>query len=94
LSKTRLHFLYIVEDSAYTEGGGVSEETGPLRDEPEVVPVDPEAQQRELEQAGWERLERLDKAVWRHPRSGHFYPQGAAIQRLRWDRRTGQETAT
>jgi len=80
-----------VEDSADTEEGGVSEETGPLRDEPEVVPVDPEAQQRELEQAGWQRIERLDKAVWRHPQSGHFYPQGAAIQRLRWDRRTGQE---
>ena len=41
-----------MEDSADTEGGGVSEETGPLRDEPEVVPVDPEAQQRELKQAG------------------------------------------
>ncbi len=72
----------------------MSEGTGPTRDEPEAVPVDPEAQQRELKEAGWERVERLGKIVWRHPRSGHLYPQGAAIQRLRWDRRTGQETAT
>jgi hypothetical protein len=72
----------------------VSEETGPTRDEPEAVLVDPEAQQRELEEAGWEPIERLGKIVWRHPQSGYFYPQGTAIQRLRRDRRTGQATAT
>ena len=72
----------------------MSEETGPTRDEPEAVPVDAKAQQRELKEAGWEQIERLGKIVWRHPQSGYFYPQGPAIQRLRRDRRTGQETAT
>ena len=59
-------------------------------DEPEAVPVDPEAQQRDLKEAGWEPIERLGKVVWRHPWSGHLYPQGAAIQRLRRDRSSGR----
>jgi hypothetical protein len=67
----------------------VSEDRGPIRDQPEAVPVDLEAQQRELKEAGWEPIERLGKTVWRHPESGHCYPQGPAIQRLRRDRSTG-----
>ncbi len=85
--------LDVVEDSADAAGGGMRNR-GSAHDEPEVVTVDPETQQRELEAAGWERLERQGKIVWRHPQSGYFYPQGPAIQRLRRDRRTGQETAT
>jgi hypothetical protein len=56
------------------------------RGEPESVPIDPEAERRELEAAGWERIEeRSGKVVWRHPTSGALYPQGAAIARLRMD---------
>ena len=69
----------------------MSEDRGSAHeDEPEAVSVDPEAQQRELKEAGWEPIERLGKVVWRHPLSGHLYPQGAAIQRLRRDRSTGR----
>lgn len=53
------------------------------RDEPTSVPIDPEAEQRELEDAGWERLERQGKIFWRNPESGHPYPQGAAVSMLR-----------
>jgi hypothetical protein len=53
---------------------------------PETVPVDMERQERQLEEAGWERVERLGKRVWRHPESGHLYPQGPALKRLRIDR--------
>jgi hypothetical protein len=54
--------------------------------EPEAVPIDPEAERRELEAAGWERIvERSGKVVWRHPTSGALYPQGPAIARLRMD---------
>jgi hypothetical protein len=53
---------------------------------PESVPVDVERQERQLEAAGWERVERLGKRVWRHPESGHLYPQGPAFKRLRIDR--------
>ena len=42
-----------------------------------------EAQRRELEAAGWERLDRLDKLVRRNPRSGYLYPQVAAIVLVR-----------
>jgi hypothetical protein len=49
----------------------------------ETVPVDLEAQQRELEAAGWERLERLGKVVWRRPNSNYLYPQGVAIALIR-----------
>jgi hypothetical protein len=48
-----------------------------------TVPVDLKAQEQELEAAGWERLERLGKVVWRNPRSGYLYPQGAAIALVR-----------
>ena len=58
--------------------------TGPS-DEPEAVPVDPEAEQRELEAAGWARVERQGKLLWRHPESGYLYPQGPAVRRLRMD---------
>lgn len=48
-------------------------------EEPEIERIDKEAEQRELENAGWERLEREGKIVWRNPESGHLYPQGAAL---------------
>jgi hypothetical protein len=67
----------------------VSDHGKPI-DEPEGVPIDPEAQQRELEAAGWERLERQGKVVWRHPESGALYPQGPAIRRLRMDYSAGE----
>lgn len=53
------------------------------RDEPKSVPIDPEAEQRELGTAGWERIERQGKIFWRNPESGHRYPQGVAITLLR-----------
>jgi hypothetical protein len=56
------------------------------KDQPETVPVDVESQERQLEAAGWEPIERLGKRVWRHPKSGHLYPQGPAVKRLRLDR--------
>lgn len=60
------------------------------RNEPEAVPIDPEAERRELEAAGWERIvERSGKVVWQHPTSGALYPQGAAIARLRMDLASG-----
>jgi hypothetical protein len=59
------------------EGGGAYGEGA------EAVPVDVEAQQRELESAGWERQERLGKVVWRRPDSNYLYPQGAAIALIR-----------
>ena len=57
---------------------------------PDSVSVDPEAQQRELKDAGWEPVTRMGKLVWRHPQSESFYPQGRAIARLRQDRKRGQ----
>ncbi len=63
--------------------------TGPS-DEPEAVPVDPEAEQRELEAAGWARVERQGKLLWRHPESGGLYPQGPAVRRL-WTDSRGEE---
>jgi hypothetical protein len=54
-------------------------------DEPTAVPIDLEAQQRELEAAGWEREDHQGKLLWRHPVSGHLYPQGPAINRLKID---------
>jgi hypothetical protein len=60
-----------------SEGSGVyGKDAGAVR-------VDVEAQERELVAAGWERLERVGKIVWRNPRSGHLYPQGAAIALIR-----------
>jgi hypothetical protein len=42
-----------------------------------------EAERRELEAAGWERVERMGKTVWRNPESGHLYPQDVAIALVR-----------
>ena len=56
------------------------------KDEPESVPVDVESQERLLKEAGWESVDRMGKRVWRHPETGHLYPQGPALQRLRIDR--------
>jgi hypothetical protein len=56
------------------------------KDEPETVPVDVESQERQLEEAGWEPVDRMGKRVWRHPESGHLYPHGPAFKRLRRDR--------
>jgi hypothetical protein len=54
------------------------------RDEPKSVPIDIEAEQRELEAAGWERIETAaGKILWRNPESGYLYPQGTAITQNR-----------
>ncbi len=43
-----------------------------------------EAQQRELEEAGWELVERGGgKTIWRNPQSGGLYPQSVAITMVR-----------
>lgn len=43
-----------------------------------------EAQQRELEAAGWELVERGGgKTIWRNPQSGSLYPQSVAITMVR-----------
>ena len=47
------------------------------------VPIDLEGEQRELEAAGWERLDIQGKVLWVNPQSGHRYPQRPAIRRLR-----------
>lgn len=52
-------------------------------EEPETVAIDPEAEQRELEAAGWKRIEVQGNVFWVNPESGHRYPQGPAIRRLR-----------
>ena len=49
----------------------------------DAVPVDLEAQRRELEEAGWKRLDRLGKVVWQRPDSNYLYPQGVAIRLVR-----------
>jgi hypothetical protein len=49
----------------------------------DAVPVDLEAQQRELEEAGWTRIERTGKLVWQRPNSQYLYPQGVAIRMVR-----------
>ena len=64
------------------EAGGPEEHY----DEPRSVPLAVESQERQLEEAGWEPVERMGKRVWRHPETGHLYPQGPAVQRLRIDR--------
>lgn len=51
--------------------------------EQKAVPIDPEGEQRELEAAGWERLDIQGKVLWMNPKSGHRYPQGPAIRRMR-----------
>jgi hypothetical protein len=75
-------------DHSEKRGGGVSER---VRTELEgsgsyhldAAPVDLEAQRRELEEAGWTRIERLGKVVWRRPNSTYLYPQGVAIRLVR-----------
>ncbi len=62
-------------------------------EEPEVAPLDQEAEQRELEAAGWERVYRQGKLLWRHPESGSLYPQGPAMRRLERDSRGGEHLA-
>ena len=59
--------------------------TGESRDdEPMAERIDKEAEQRELEAAGWELVERGGgKTIWRNPRSGHLYPQSVAITMVR-----------
>ena len=43
-----------------------------------------ERQQGELEDAGWELVERgSGKTIWRNPRSGRLYPQHVAITMVR-----------
>ena len=52
--------------------------------EPDDVPIDPKGEQRELEDGGWERVEDAQgKVFWVNPESGHRYPQGPAIRRMR-----------
>ncbi len=68
------------ENEWWRHGG---ESSGAYGDDPGAVPVDKEAEQHELEAAGWERLEREGKIVWRNPESGYLFPQGAAIDLLR-----------
>ena len=48
-----------------------------------AVPVDPQAQRRELEEAGWKLIERMGKIVWQRPDSQYLYPQGVAIRMVR-----------
>jgi hypothetical protein len=62
---------------------GECEGSGAYGEGARAVPADLKAQEQELEAAGWERLERLGKVVWRNPRSGYLYPQGAAIALIR-----------
>lgn len=62
----------------------MSDRRGPI-DEREAVPIDPGKEQRELEAAGWVRVERQGMVLWQHPESGHLYPQGPAMRRLRMD---------
>jgi hypothetical protein len=52
----------------------------------DAVSIDPEGEQRELEAAGWERVDVQGKLFWVNPESGHRYPQGPAIRRLRQQR--------
>ncbi|HVE99997.1 MAG TPA: hypothetical protein VNA27_01485 [Rubrobacteraceae bacterium] len=59
------------------------ENSGAYDEKPNSVATDLEAQQRELEAAGWVRSERQGKLFWRNPKSGHVYPQGAAVEQLR-----------
>ncbi len=53
------------------------------REDPLSVSYDPDKEQRNLETAGWERVDRQGKLFWRNPQSGHLYPQGTAVKRLR-----------
>ena len=73
---------------AKREGGSVSERDrieleGAGSYHLDTAPVDLEAQRRELEEAGWVRMERLGKVVWRRPNSAYLYPQGVAVRLVR-----------
>jgi hypothetical protein len=74
--------------------GSVNEDRrqGEYRDDdgPESVPIDPEGEQRELEAGGWERVEVQGKTFWVNPESGHRYPQGPAVRRLRQQHGEGE----
>ena len=48
-----------------------------------AVPIDPEGEQRELEAAGWEKVDVQGKIFWVDPQSGYRYPQDSAIRRMR-----------
>jgi hypothetical protein len=69
--------------SALRRRQGVSKNRDSRDKEQESVPIDPEGEQRELEAAGWKRLDIQGKVLWVNPESGHRYPQGPAIRRLR-----------
>ena len=50
-----------------------------------------DAQRRELEEAGWELVERLtEKIVWRNPESGYLYTQDSALDLVRERARRGE----
>lgn len=53
------------------------------QEDPLSVPYDPDKEQRKLEAAGWKRVDRQGKLFWKNPQSGHLYPQGTAVARLR-----------
>jgi hypothetical protein len=81
-----------LEALADGEGGVVSErERHELEGSgsylPDAVPVDLEAQRRELEEAGWKRLERLGKVVWR----GYTAGEGGRRERVLRIRGTGMK---
>lgn len=59
--------------------------------EQKTVPIDPEGEQRELEAAGWERMDVQGKVLWVNPQSGHRYPQGPAIRRLQQIREEAEQ---
>ncbi len=59
------------------------EDSGVYDERTRSVSTDLEAQQSELETAGWTRTERQGKLFWRNPESGYVYPQGAAVEHLR-----------
>ena len=59
--------------------------------EQKTVPIDPEGEQRELEAAGWKRMDVQGKVLWVNPQSGHRYPQGPAIRRLRQIREESEQ---
>jgi hypothetical protein len=43
----------------------------------------------ELEEAGWERIERPGWVFWRNPKSGYLYPQEVALEFVREDVEAG-----
>ena len=61
----------------------MSSDEVPRREEPTAERIDKEVEQRELESAGWEKIEREGKVAWRNPKSGFLYPQGTAIALVR-----------